>query len=150
MKWLYTVISVFFLLVAQAQAEDGESIAVFYSSTSPVNIDVALPSHITLKLYDLDLKDTSLKSLRMEVAKRVDHIYGQPGAKQKYSKAFSELMNSSDWKPIYDDMEGGARAIGEAVRLKIQKLPAVVINDKKVIYGVGSLKEAIKIYGIRG
>ncbi len=41
-------------------------------------------------------------------------------------------------------------AIEYAIRFRIKKLPAIVFNDKSVVYGVTSLQEAIRIFNNKG
>ncbi|WP_063664923.1 DUF1525 domain-containing protein [Aliivibrio fischeri] len=56
------------------------------------------------------------------------------------------MMNSDKFRNQYSiDMMEGWSTINKVVRLGIEKVPAVVINDKYVVYGV-SPKEAVTIY----
>lgn len=144
------VIMTFLILVSSScYAEEGsEVIRIFVNDANPVKMDINLPSHIQVHRYDLDSRDKLKVAFNEKLRQRVGKVHPSE-VKAAYSKAASELMNSPEWRVFYEELEESAMTIVNVARFKIQKVPAIVINDESVLYGVTSLREAIEIYGAK-
>lgn len=129
-----------------AYSENINSITVFVNDNNSVVNDLDPKNNIRLVVYDLDLKDRATNKINTIVRARVGNRATKINVQELYQDEFSNLLNSSDWKPIYDMLGEGGKAIENTVRFGIKKLPAAVINDRVVIYGVKSLSEVMEIF----
>ena len=135
------------LVSATATAyEDIHSIRIFQTNNQFVLPDARLPTSVTVRVYEVDThKRASAEITRQVRARLSDDI--KPGNHETANrKAFSDLLNSPDWMPIYQQIEAGGQAIDAAVRFQIEKVPAIVFNDRQVVYGQRSLQAAIEVY----
>ena len=137
------------LLVSQSlHAEPIKSIHVFYESASPVNQNTGIyPVNAqAVHLYEMDRMKKGDQALTRALQSRVDPDDARKDAKHAYTTAFSDFANSNEWEPVITELQKGARGIAEAAHLRIRKTPAIVFNEKQVVYGVYSLADAIRIY----
>lgn len=127
-------------------ASASETIRVFYNDANPVAKDIKLPDHIKVIGYNMD----GLDNIKSEVTSLLYERIGTNPAtisSDELTKAFSDFANSDEFPAYYKKMERGAFTIANAMRFQVKKVPAIIINDASVIYGVRSLKEALEIYG---
>ena len=142
---LLALLSLIFLLPAHpAMADRVHTLRVFHTNAIKVDEDWRLPAGLTIQVYNLETKNNATDRLNRMVKDRLDPASGSLG--EAHEQAFGELLNSPHWTSLYRELEAGGEAIETAIRFRIQKLPAIVLNDRAVIYGVTSLREAIRIY----
>jgi protein-disulfide isomerase len=127
-----------------------ENIKVFHTNDIPVIQDISLNGIQQLEVFNMDTKDYAtaklnrlMQQLHARMKKTDDYLVS-------YSEAFDEVLNGPSWDGIYTDLELGSKAIEFAIRYQVKKTPAIVFNDSSVVYGVTSLKEAIRIYNNKG
>lgn len=135
------------LLVSQSvMAERIANVRVFINDAIVVENDLPPGSYIPVVVYNMDTMERSEKKLTALVKSRVPADVKQKDIAIAYQQAFSEILNGPQWSEIYSEIERSSAPVEYAMRLKIKKLPAIVINDKAIIYGVSSLKEAVQIF----
>lgn len=126
------------------------SIRVFHTNAVPVREDIDIPANTVVHVYNMDTTNNATAKLNEMVNARLGKNVGPSNFHEANRRAFSELQNSPDWHSLYEQMTLGGEAIEFAIRFRIQKLPAIVFNDRLVIYGVTSLQEAVSILRRRG
>lgn len=139
-----------FLVCKPSLSETIKNIRVFHNDTVVVEKDRVLANDVIVDVYNMDVKDNATKKLNLLVKSRVGNKATAENASKLYRSAFSEVLNGPQWQSLYNDMEVGGLAIESAIRFRIEKIPAIVINDHAVIYGVTSLGEAIRIFNEKG
>ncbi|PCJ88275.1 MAG: hypothetical protein COA54_03135 [Thiotrichaceae bacterium] len=139
------------LLVSSfAHATAIKNIKVFYSNDIPVIQDLPLNGTQQLEVFNMDTKNNATAKLNMLMQQRHARKKKTDDYLISYSEAFDEVLNGPNWNGIYSDLELGSKAIEYAIRYQVKKTPAIVFNDSSVVYGVTSLKEAIRIYNNKG
>lgn len=96
------------------------------------NIDIAEDKMITVKVYNLDAQ-LNLQDKLSEGLPR-DHDTALKMAKERVASVPHKT---------FEDMWKGALL---AKRYKINKAPALIIDEELVIYGITDVKEALKIF----
>ena len=134
------------LVSSLANATPIDSIKVFYTDKVHVIQDVPLNGNQKIEMFNMDDKNNSSLKLNAMMKRKVQSKTNIPNYEIAYMEAFDEVLNGLNWDEIYFGLEKGSLAIVTAMQLKIQKTPAIVINETSVIYGVTSLKEAVRIY----
>jgi len=150
MRTLKAICIVLFLISTGVQADSNERITIFHTDVHPVIDNVDLPSHIELNVYNLDDKRKADALLTASVKRLVDGNVPSSEVESAYRNAFDIFLNSEDWEPLYLKIKKGAMSVHWAERLKVTKVPAIIFNNKYVVYGVTSLQEAIDIYAEKG
>lgn len=146
----YIVLTLSLLLVSTiVKGTTIESIKVFHTNDVHVLQDIAIDDGKRVEVFNMDTKDNATAKLNKLIQAR--HIHKQATADPlvSYSKSFDEVLNGPNWTGIYDDLERGSKAIEYAIRYKVKKTPAIIINDTSIIYGVTSMKEALHIYNVK-
>ena len=139
------------LITGNAQAlEPIHSLRIFQTQETFVLDDVSLPPGLPVEVYELDASQRATEELNRQVRSRLQEDLNLQTYEDAHRRAFSDLLNSPDWGGVYQQIEVGSRAIQAAVRLQIKKIPAVVFNDQKVVYGQRSLKAALEVYNKEG
>lgn len=123
-----------------------ETVRIFYSDTDRILVDFRLPENANIHYYSMDSKNNATQKINSIVNENVRSRVDIGNIEDSYRAAFNELLNSSLWKDIILELQVGAISIDAALRFKILKLPALVINDEAVVYGVRSLEEGIRLY----
>lgn len=123
-----------------------DNIKVFYTDKVHVIQDVPLNGNQNVEMFNMDDKNNSSVKLNTMMRNKVQSKTNIQNYEIAYMEAFDEIQNGPNWDEIYFGLEKGSLAIVTAMQLKIQKTPAIVINETSVIYGVTSLKEAVRIY----
>ena len=126
------------------------NIRVFHSDDVPVREDLKLPPSMVVHVYNMDTKNNATAKLNEMVKAKLGSNVGPSNYRDANQQAFSEVLNGPHWRSLYNEMEAGGEAIEYAIRFRIKKLPAIVFNDKSVVYGVTSLQEAIRIFNNKG
>jgi hypothetical protein len=140
------------LVSATCFADRVTKIAVFQTEDTIVARDLPLVNkHIPVEVYGLDAIKKAEKAIDREVQKRIPVVarHGKTPL-EKFQIGFYDLLNSPDWAPINAAMEEGGDAIEHVARYKVKKVPAIVFNDKSIVYGVRSLSQAMKIFNQQG
>lgn len=150
MKFLKSLVPALALVCASASAEDIYSIRIFQNDAIQVRQDVRLPLGIPVIAHNLDAKEHSERKLTTLVKSKFEAVPKKSGVKETYISAFSDIQNGPQWNAIYQEIVASAEPEEKAVRYGIKKIPAIVINDKYILYGIHSLKEAIRVYAERG
>ena len=126
------------------------SIRIFQSESMPVSNDLTLPAHVDINVHYVDQKRQVKATLNDLVKKRVIQNNDELNDRAAYIKAFNQVRESDQWEDIFQQMGNTNRTLDSVVRYRIEKIPAIVINDKSIIYGMTSLREAIEIYEQKG
>lgn len=150
MKIPFWTLVVFSLVSQVAYAESIRSIRVFQNDANIVANDAPVPRGATLLVFNMDDKERAEAKLTAIIRERVKRYDKRMKVSDAYQKAFSELQNSPEWQSVYQELVDSGAAEEKAVRFSITKVPAVVFNDRDVVYGVRSLAEAIRIYQRKG
>lgn len=134
------------LVSGLTSADTMQSVRIFQTSDQFVLQDVKLPDSVSISVYEMDAKDEATRSMNDRLKTMVPENMHPSEVENEYRSAFSRFMNSQYWPAISQRMQIGVRAIDAAVRFQIDKLPAIVFNDRHVVYGQRSLKSAIAVY----
>lgn len=134
-------------LASTAHAESLKSLHVWVASgTAEVYADTALPAGVSLEVFDVAGVDQGEAIMNDWVMSRIDPQLSGDDMVQAYTRLASEFLNTSGFEAMKEKVELGAHAIQGAVYFRIEKLPAIVINEKYTLYNVTSLDEAISIF----
>ena len=144
MKLTFLIASL--LVSSLAQATPIHNIKIFYTDMVHVTQDGPLNGSQDIEMFNMDAKNNSSLKLNRMMRTKVQSKTNITNYEVAYMEAFDEVQNGPNWDEIYFGLEKGSLAIVTAMQLKIQKTPAIVINETSVIYGVTSLKEAVRIY----
>jgi hypothetical protein len=141
-----------FLVSATCFADRVEKIVVFQTDDTVVARDLSIVNkHIPVEVYSIDALKKAEKAIDREVQKRIPVVASNGKTPlEKFQIGFSDLLNSKDWGPINVQMEDAGDAIEFVARYKVKKIPAIVFNDKSIVYGVRSLSEAMRIFNQHG
>lgn len=134
------------LFCSTVSAGEIYSIRVFQNDAVQVQNDARLLPGVILLVHNMDAKEHSEKKLTALVKRKVAASGNNESPKDAYMSAFSEIQNGPQWPSLYQEIVASAEPEEKAVRYGVKKLPAVLFNDKSIVYGVTSLKEAIQIY----
>jgi hypothetical protein len=146
MRKLSIILTLAFLYYSVASSTEIFSIRAFCTDSIHVQEDIHLQPGEALFVHNMDEKEHSAKRLTSLVKAKVDTSDKKMPVQDAYMQAFSELQNGPSWPAVYRDLVASTEPEEKAIRYGIKKLPAIVINDKYIIYGVTSLKEAVRIY----
>jgi hypothetical protein len=135
-----------FLVSHSALAEAVSTIRIFLNDSITVTNDLRENVRISIAVYNMDLMEKTEQKLTNLVRSKVPANLAVNDIPNAYKEAFSEVLNGPQWKEIYYEIETSSAPVEYALRYKIKKLPAIVINDKYILYGVTSLAESIKHY----
>lgn len=141
------------VLFATSMANASESIRdlrIFQNDATVVNLDTHVDSDTAIIVHNMDDRIRAKSKLNDAVKSRVRKVSGNESLEDVYRQAFSDLLNGSEWNGLVTEMQNSLVPVSTALRYQIQKLPAIVINDKEVVYGVTSLRKAIQIYERNG
>jgi integrating conjugative element protein (TIGR03757 family) len=118
-----------FLLNVEAHAEEIRDVVVFTTSAFAM---VDVNARVT-RLYRLDAPDQAL----------AEFANGLP---KEMSAAKSEVirrLNEPEWQHRFKHIQHAFEGVSEAWMHNITKLPAIVVNDRYVIYGVVDVDRAL-------
>jgi integrating conjugative element protein (TIGR03757 family) len=142
----FSFLTILLLVSQSALAERIVNVRVFVNDAISVENDLPPGTYIPVVVYNMDSMERSEKKLTALVKSKVPTGVKQKDIAIAYQEAFSEILNGPQWPEIYSEIERSSAPVEYAMRLKIKKLPAIVINDKSIIYGVYSVKEAVQIF----
>ncbi|MCG8612243.1 MAG: DUF1525 domain-containing protein [Pseudomonadales bacterium] len=146
MNIFYLLVVSVFLFCSTASAREVYSIRVFQNDAVQVQNDARLSPGVLILVHNMDAKEHSEKKLTKLVKSRVTASTKKASPIDAYMTAFNDIQNGPQWSSIYQEIVASTEPEEKAVRYGIKKLPAVLFNDKSIVYGVYSLKEAIQIY----
>ncbi|MCX8578697.1 TIGR03757 family integrating conjugative element protein [Gilliamella sp. B2776] len=89
--------------------------------------------HDNCQIYDLDGTEILLNSFFGELSSDINDAYSDVEKK----------LNSSEWKTYESKIIEAQKTVIKAFNLGIKKYPAIVINEKNVIYGITDVARAI-------
>lgn len=138
----YNLSSLGFILMAlvmplTSMANSALKIDVFIQTSDEQNIYVPMNRRVSeFNVYRVD-------ALKIVEEKMSQGLSATPSEAKEQAL---EMMNSEKFRNEYSiDMMEGWSVINKVVRLGVKKVPAVVINNKYIAYGV-TPKEAVTIY----
>ena len=135
------------LVSASTLAADSiQTIRIFETNDQFVLQDERLSDRVQIEVYDMDAKNRATEQLNQRMRALVPKKIQPTKVEKAYRDAFSQVLNSPPWPAINQERQAGARAIEAAMRFGIEKLPAIVFNDRQVVYGERSLKAALAVY----
>lgn len=127
-----------------------DSIKVFVTDDAPVSIENDLIDSFSIRVFNLDDLERAESKLTSIVRSKVPSEIKPGDAQLVYQDAFSEVLNGPEWTSISNELKKSTEPQEMAMRLRITKVPAVILNDKFIIYGVDELVVAIRIFQRRG
>jgi integrating conjugative element protein (TIGR03757 family) len=139
------VTSILLTLTLPVKAAVSE-IKIFQNDANPVKSDFRLPPNIRFEVYNMDDVKRAQDKLTRLVRQRVSPSAAKVNVEEAHRDAFFELMNSPEWKTIHAEIGASTAGAENALRYDVKKLPAVIFNDRFVLYGVNSLGEAMRFY----
>lgn len=138
------------LVSFRVYADAIETIKIFHNDEVKVTGSSLFVSNtVAIEIFNLDGLENTNRALNELVKSRVGAVTAQT-AKEKYQSAFSDVLNGPEWPGIYQQFSEGGRSIEFALRYQIKKLPAIVFNERDIVYGVTSLDQAVQIYRQHG
>ena len=140
----------FLCMISHISVASIPEIEIFKTDTTSFVNDLDENIGITLTVFNLDDLTRAEQRLTLAVRKKLPNNVKASNVTAAYRNAFSEILNSTDWAIVNSDLRASTEPLEMAMRLTIKKVPAIVLNDKYIIYGVSSLKDAIEIYDRNG
>lgn len=140
------------LVSANCIADRVTKITVFQTDDTWVTNDLSIANRqIPIEVYSLDSIKKAERSIDREVQKRIPVValHGKTPL-EKFQIGFQDLLNSPAWADINTQMAEGGDAIEYVSRYKVKKVPAIVFNDRSIVYGVRSLSQAMTIFNRQG
>lgn len=132
------------LFLNSASVENTLHIDVFYASNEIVSEEGFSADH-TVSLHNLALKNLATQKLN-QLAVQFLEKNTDISLSSNYQMAFNKLTKTHHWKSLYKDFEKSGLGVSKAVRLNVQKVPAIVINDNYVVYGTYDVNKAVSLY----
>lgn len=134
------------LLSAEVAADpEIHSLSIFQSSDAKVELPDIIPGE-HVRLYTVDAMARASDLLNKQVSARVPRNVPFADLESAYTQAFFDFQQSKDWQAVHRLIDQGVAATDIAVRMNVKKVPAIVINEHYVFYGVRHLDEALQIY----
>ncbi len=128
-----------------SQAAMAGSVTIFTNDENPIHLDEERNGFVVFPVINLDMAKHAKIKLNRKVQALVEKQ--DPGTvEERYKAAFYELLNSSQWPAMNVELEKANSRIFKAVQMRVQKVPAIVFDEKYVAYGVTSLSEAFAVY----
>jgi integrating conjugative element protein (TIGR03757 family) len=149
MKRRYIVLTAFLLSpnLIVAQTDSVYQLTVFYADDVPIVNDIPNGSVSHLEFHNMSIHNNTVKRVNDLVQDEISGLkVDEENVKDIYLRAFSDVQNGPHWREVYEQFEKGGSATEMAFKLGIKKLPAVIINEKYVIYGVSSISHAVEIF----
>lgn len=138
-----------FLMSNALFADEIESVMIFHSDNVVVHIDTDEIPGSEIRMFNLDAVSHSERRLTGIVKDKVDKRGIKGSVEAAYRDAFDEVLNSPQWKAIYAEIESSTNVLEQAIVYRVAKIPAIVFNNRYVVYGVASLKEAMRLFNAR-
>lgn len=137
------LIGLSWLLVAAAHAESEEPerlrLQVFTSSAHPPVGVEALADRATIALYPVD----AVARLEAELSA------GLPNDPTEARALALERLQALD-ETTLERLQAGAAGLALARQLGLDRFPAVVINERAIVYGLMDLEQVVALYRRRG
>lgn len=128
-------------------AEPVSKITVFYADDVPIINDINNEYGTFLRIHNMSTNINAIKRINGLVGDQVrGKVINSGNVEDIYLEAFSKVQNGPEWHDLYGQFEKGGLAIERAIKIGITKLPAIVINDRYVIYGEPSIRNSIDIF----
>lgn len=121
------------------------TVHIFTNDAHPIVLDVSLPGDVIFPIKNLDEMNRAEANLNKSV-KRLVEQERSGSISERYERAFKRLLNSPEWTTHNAAFGAGSKPLIEAIQMRVQKLPAIVFDEKYVVYGVTSLREAVVLY----
>lgn len=118
-----------------AHAEKVETVTVF--TTSFLVIEASTES-VVVTQYFLDEPDVVMHELNR-------HLYGETDLDAAMLTA-TNLINTSGGQALIQRLESSFDGVVQAWSYKIEYLPAILINEQYLVYGVYSVDSALSLY----
>lgn len=136
MKVLQSCASLFlcFGLLGSAQAQGVTTVEVFANSAMPITpaADPALP--FQLKVY------------RLDAMQNAEHLLNQRlPQNEEEAMAWVQANEARIRQQLQPAVANSAQGITLAMQLRLQRLPAIVINRQTVVYGITDVYQAIDL-----
>ena len=135
------------LLVSLPVSASALSVHVFKADDAPVYMEKRVPAGMEITVYSLDAMkkaDAELGRILNTETKKAE--YRGMTAKNRYTRAFNKLLNSSEWNKHLKRYKEASEPVEKALRYGVKKLPAYVFDNEYIVYGVPSFREALTIY----
>ncbi|EIF42865.1 hypothetical protein DOK_11811 [gamma proteobacterium BDW918] len=138
------------LMIMASNATLAGSITIFTNDANPIRYDEQREDFVVFPVNNMDMAKHAKRALNERVQVLVQKQAPGP-VDQRYKAAFYEFLNSDQWPSMNTELEKANSVIFKAVQMRVEKIPAIVFDEKYVVYGVTSLAEAFAIYdrGVR-
>ncbi|MFV1849163.1 MAG: TIGR03757 family integrating conjugative element protein [Thalassospira sp.] len=124
------VVCVSIVLVAESVwSESIEDVVVFTTSAFPIQD----PSQRASQVYELDATVGSLAALGENLPKDPQRAHAE----------VMRRLNDETWRDRFTAVQHALEGVSEAWMHNIQRLPAVLVNDRYLIYGVTDIDRAL-------
>ncbi|HDS1208438.1 TPA: TIGR03757 family integrating conjugative element protein [Shewanella algae] len=113
-------------------------VEVFYHGESNNSLPPPLPSEFPGEIiyYQMDKASGLLQEVNSNI----------PNNLEQASAHMSRFMNSANGRQIFKEIADSYQSVGRAVALQLPEIPAVVINERYVVYGTTDVAAAIQSY----
>jgi integrating conjugative element protein (TIGR03757 family) len=128
---LLTVVSLVPIVI---QAQESVQVEVFYRSTMHSAPNSRLPG-AQITLWNLD---------EPKLVKR--HKPTITGTERDVRAKVSDWLSSDQGKAHIAAARDSYRGFGQAMRYRIKKVPAIVLDGEQVVYGTTNVRKALMIY----
>ncbi|WAJ37274.1 TIGR03757 family integrating conjugative element protein [Pseudomonas sp. GOM7] len=112
------------------------------AQAAPDQVIVYTTSDIHLSGVPADAKIISLDRVQV-LEEQISH--GLSANPQQAQAQINQLMGSSRWLKFKDEIKEANRGLQQAWAVKIDKLPAVTVNDSHVVYGQPNVAVALEM-----
>jgi integrating conjugative element protein (TIGR03757 family) len=133
------------LFALASQLSLAGSVTIFTNDNYPIQLTGAAAGRVVFPVINLDAMGHAKASLNKAVQSRLMVASGE-SIEERYRSAFNALLNSDEWVSHSTALEKANSQLVKALRMNITKVPAIVIDEKYVVYGVPSVEEALELY----
>lgn len=126
---------IYLATLSLAQSAMAQSVTVFVDGQTPLQ-----NSSSATAIFELDAAQ------RIEERMSAD----LPGNLQQAEQLMRTRMQSSAWRAMEIELQRSAEGLAKAKALGVTKLPAVVVDERYVVYGVTDVKRAVEMANVKG
>lgn len=149
---LFTLIIIFGLTGFVQAKHDVSKVVAFINHNHTLNVPKSLYDKGILTVYNVDeFEDAELSlsaMLQQEVLRKTSPSKLQTLTEAQlatlYQNAFQMVSKKPQYKAVVSTLEQSSESLMQLAFYDIKALPAVVVNDKYVLYGVSDVNKALK------
>ncbi len=135
-------------LVSAVSAEEIRSVTVWYDSDRAlVTKDIEFYENVDVQFFDLSLQRKAEARINSDLKEQGLQFTNSQKRNIEISKdAMREYVYSKEFEIVQSQLKALGYGLSIAAHHRIEKVPAILINDQYLVYGVNSMNKAIGIF----